>query len=178
MKLNKIKYLIKEFVIENGNYEISWLDTNVAPDMNVKRTLMLPDTNSVIESWNNFEIITRGGVGQWVLQTRGNGDAMVWFTDAEKEKNSRNLRDFAIILISLGFSLMIGIFFEKEKNNKSRAKEVTRTVMMVNSCLIVAGGIFLVFEKIKLGSFFLILAIIGIIVWFFSRLEDNQLPNA
>ncbi len=44
----KINYTLKDFLISNGNYEIAWLKTNVASEMIVPRTLMLPSINSII----------------------------------------------------------------------------------------------------------------------------------
>ena len=54
-------YRIKGFIIENGEYKVAWLYTsatsgNILPSSdNVRRTLMLPSTDSLIESWENFK---------------------------------------------------------------------------------------------------------------------------
>lgn len=158
----RINYDINRFVDTNGNYYIAWVDTSF-PDVQFSRTLVLPSTNSVIESLKNFDIVSKVD-GKWVLETHINGDAMVWFTDAKKEKDDKNEREWLIIVISLALSIIIQLYFSQKMTKR------TINLWMFSEVFLVITGIMLFFELGKIYPYILILSfilffVIAIFAW-------------
>lgn len=150
----KIDYIVKDFVIQNGNYDIGWLKTETDPTINVERYLMLPSQNSVIESWSNFAIMTRNEEKKWVLKTNGNGDAMVWYRDYIKEKKRQNNRDILIITITLALSIMIQIYFSQKTTKR------TLNLWIFAEAFVLIIGLIYFFDKNEQFSYLLIISFI------------------
>ncbi len=139
----KLVYYQDNFLIENGRYEVAWLDTlctdnGCNKDTRIERYLILPSASSVIENWNNFEITGKGGNGNWLLKAEGNGEAMVWFSDAEKERNNRFWRDIALISLALGATLISECILQKKKKIK----------LLIGSIITIIPIYFLIIQKI------------------------------
>lgn len=171
----KIDYLIKDFIIHNGNYNVAWLENNFQHGGTYLRTLVLPQNNSIIESLHNFKIIAQRN-GSWVLELEKKDDALVWYRDAEKEKQSRNLRDWSLILITFGISLVIDNFFHFEEKKKKYDK-ITTLIFMITGFLIFSTGAFLLFEKLNTGIIFGAFALTSLLIWIMSKIDDSIKNN-
>jgi hypothetical protein len=138
----RINYLTDNFVMENGNYEIGWLKTEIDPSWEFERFLMLPSKDSVIESWNNFEIVARGySNGKWVLKTKEGNDAMVWYRNYAKEKSDRDQRDWIIIVVSLTLSIIMQLYHHKKMSKR------TINLWLFSGIFLAIAGVILLFGK-------------------------------
>jgi hypothetical protein len=133
----KIKYKLKDFVFQNGDYNIAWMKNNCG-NCELQRFLVLPNQNSVIESLYNFQVVSRIN-NNWVLETNNGEDAMVWYRDINKEFWERTKRDIIIIALTFSISLIFGFLFSNSKLSK-RTKHLWS---LAGACLFITTGILL-----------------------------------
>jgi len=175
----KIDYKISNFLMTNGNYQIAWLKTNCG-GCKFQRTLMLPSSSSVIESWNNFDIV-RNLNGKWVLEVSnkegetGIKNSMVWFRDVEKEKTSLISWEYSLILIGLGFTIILSIL--QLYLHKSNLLNNWGWFIFASGCLLAGfGG---VNNNLSLMIVGFILFVVGAIMYSltWNKSEDTKLKE-
>lgn len=164
----KITYLIKNFIKTNGDYKIAWLRTSCIGDAcldknDLERTLILPSVNSVLESWNNFEIIHRID-GKWVLKSTDE-ESMVWYRDTEAEKKSSISWELSLVLIAIGFTGLFSIM-QLHLHKENTWYNVGWTLFALGCLTTGFGGLY---SKINLlfvgGALFFIGTIIFLLNW-------------
>ncbi len=166
----KIDYLIKDFIIHNGNYEVVWLKNNFQYGGTYLRTLVLPQNNSIIESLHNFKIIAQRD-GSWVLELEKKDDALVWYRDAVVEISEKNERDITIVIITLGLSLLF-LVLQLFLNRYQLFIALFLLFLGINVILFGLSNL-----SIRINSSISVITIILMIIFFVKSLQRNEWSN-
>lgn len=170
-----IHYKIRDFTDKKGNYHI--INSNLrcsSCEGQIRREIILPSKTFYFEKFPDDSKLDsylddKNETIPFII-LKGTELRTIYFSDVEEQEKARNLRDWSIIMITIGISMVLSWFQSLEE--KSRSKKITCYLMIIEGLLISSAGVFLLFDHIVSGKFLIAFFFIWALVCIYFYIKD------